>query len=536
MNIKTQNIMLSYHRHYRFCAHHLFVLNSIILFGIAMSSCSKNNDIDWQISDKESKPNIGIALNNADASVMQVSAEPFTRSVESEQTISRDLMFPFANTDTDLACDVAWGASNKTTRGSDTGYNLQWANIGSATQIAIQPRDYAATSYSTYSVSTSGAISATSPYYFETANRDVITSWYPYNSGSLSSFTVQTDQSTLANYIASDLLYTSAVVSATSQSLTYSHKMAQIIVDVTVSNVSQFPNSEVQSLTISGLKTSCTTDFASLSGNAVRYPTFTTGSTTATIKAYRRTRSSNSTTSTAEFIMCVPAQTISTSQVFTIKVGGITFTGKLANAQSLQSGYAYNVSISINGLPVSLVDMGTGDGLYWATCNVGASTPSAYGNYYEWGATSPYPSTPNASATWASNRTWAWLDYTGTLPSSNDIATITYGGNYRTPTVDEFNNLIDKCTWSTPTIGSIKGYQATAKANSHTIFIPMGGMYNTGEASKTSVGSISYLWSATSLIYSGSYKDAWDFNNAAMYSNYVRAKGMPIRAVYDTNK
>ena len=83
---------------------------------------------------------------------------------------------------------------------------------------------------------------------------------------------------------------------------------------------------------------------------------------------------------------------------------------------------------------------------------------------------------------------------------------------------------------------NIKGYTATSKTNGNQIFIPMGGIYEAGAQNKTSVGSISYLWSATSLIYNSSAKDAWDFNNAAMYSNYVRAKAMPIRAVYDTNK
>ena len=520
-------------------ASRLFVLGSIILLGLAMSSCASSDDPTSQgvgTEDISSNTNTGVALNHINANVLEASVQGFTRGAVPEDTASPDNT-PTAS-DGGLTCDVAWGAPG-TTRAANTGYTFQFneigSAIGSASRIAIQPRNYAAANY-TYNVSTTGAISATTPYYFETENDDVITSWYPYNSGDLSSFTVQTDQSTLTKYIASDLLYTSVVVPTTTHTLSYSHKMAQVIVDVTVSNVSQFPNSEVQSLTISELKTNSTTDFTSLSGNTVRNPTFTTGSTTATIKAYRQANSSNSTSSTAQFILCVPAQTISTSQIFTIKVGGITFKGKLSNAQSLQSGYAYNISISINSLPVPLVDMGTGDGLYWATCNVGASTSTAYGNYYEWGATSPYPATPNVSATWASNRTWAWLDYTGTLPLSNDIANITYGGNYRTPTLEEFNNLINKCTWTTPTISSVKGYQATSKTNSHTIFIPMGGMYEAGYTTKTAVGSISYLWSATSLIYNGSYKDAWDFNNAVMYSNYVRAKGMPIRAVYDTNK
>ena len=37
------------------------------------------------------------------------------------------------------------------------------------------------------------------------------------------------------------------------------------------------------------------------------------------------------------------------------------------------------------------VDLGLPSGLKWATCNVGASSPEEYGNYYAWGETQPAP-------------------------------------------------------------------------------------------------------------------------------------------------
>lgn len=33
------------------------------------------------------------------------------------------------------------------------------------------------------------------------------------------------------------------------------------------------------------------------------------------------------------------------------------------------------------------VDLGLPSGLKWATCNVGATSPEDYGNYYAWGET-----------------------------------------------------------------------------------------------------------------------------------------------------
>lgn len=41
----------------------------------------------------------------------------------------------------------------------------------------------------------------------------------------------------------------------------------------------------------------------------------------------------------------------------------------------------------INGY--DYVDLGLPSGLKWATCNVGASSPSEYGNYYAWGEVEP---------------------------------------------------------------------------------------------------------------------------------------------------
>ena len=35
------------------------------------------------------------------------------------------------------------------------------------------------------------------------------------------------------------------------------------------------------------------------------------------------------------------------------------------------------------------VDLGLPSGLQWATCNVGASSPEDYGDYFAWGETTP---------------------------------------------------------------------------------------------------------------------------------------------------
>jgi len=428
-------------------ASRLFVLGSIILLGLAMSSCASSDDPTSQgvgTEDISSNTNTGVALNHINANVLQTSVQGFTRGAVQEDTATPDNT-PTAS-DGGLTCDVTWGAPG-TTRASDTGYTYQFSEIGSAigsaSRIAIQPRNYAAANY-TYNVSTTGTISATTPYYFETANNDVITSWYPY-SANLSSFTVQTDQSTLSKYIASDLLYTSVVVPTTTHSLTYSHKMAQIIVDVTVSNATYLTNSTIQSLTISNLQTKCTPNFTT-SGNTVSAPSFAASSTAATVTAYRK----SSTSTTAEFFLCVPAQTITSSNIFTVTVGGTAYTGKLTNSQTLSSGSAYNISITIDGKATMVYPSGS----------------IAVGDYYGIAANGQAVVVKNASISSASSK--------GITP----IAVVFYLG----PTTKDRANgwthayamslkISSKgCVWSTETSATVQNSSHTGKANytSHT--------------------------------------------------------------------
>ena len=60
-----------------------------------------------------------------------------------------------------------------------------------------------------------------------------------------------------------------------------------------------------------------------------------------------------------------------------------------ATAQTTEQGHEY-------------VDLGLPSGLQWATCNVGATTPEGYGNYYAWGETEP-----KETYSWA---TYKWCD------------------------------------------------------------------------------------------------------------------------------
>ena len=110
------------------------------------------------------------------------------------------------------------------------------------------------------------------------------------------------------------------------------------------------------------------------------------------------------------------------------------------------------------------VDLGLS--VKWATCNVGATKPEEYGDYFAWGET-----TPKATYT---KENYTYKENPKSLPLSVDAANANWGGNWRMPTREEMEELIEKCTWTFTWTEELKlgGYKVTSKINGKSIFIP----------------------------------------------------------------
>ena len=133
------------------------------------------------------------------------------------------------------------------------------------------------------------------------------------------------------------------------------------------------------------------------------------------------------------------------------------------------------------------VDLGLS--VKWATCNVGANSPEAYGDYYAWGETTTKNTyTESNCSTYGQNIS----DIKGT---SRDVAHVKWGGNWRMPTEEEFYELLSKCTWSWATQNGTKGYKVTSKINGNSIFLPAAG-YRSGDG-LYDAGSDGSYWSST---------------------------------------
>ena len=171
------------------------------------------------------------------------------------------------------------------------------------------------------------------------------------------------------------------------------------------------------------------------------------------------------------------------------------------------------------------VDMGLS--VKWATCNVGASSPTGYGNYYAWGETSSKSSYDEDNC-----KTYdSMSDIRGN--SSYDAARANWGGNWRLPTMAEFNELVNNCDYKWTTQNGVAGIRFTSKKNGNSIFFPAAGWrYGT---STDRAGEYGYYWSSTPYesITLHAYDLYFDSGGSAYTGWYGRCLGHPVRPVVE---
>ena len=189
------------------------------------------------------------------------------------------------------------------------------------------------------------------------------------------------------------------------------------------------------------------------------------------------------------------------------------------------------------------VDLGLPSGTLWATCNVGANSPTAYGDYYAWGETITkttylwstyiYCNGSNRTLTkYCSNSSWGdngFTDNLTTLEASDDAATANWGCGWRMPTATEMQELINNCTVTWTTQSGVNGRLVTGP-NGNSIFLPAAGSRLDSELHNA--GSYGIYWSSS---LDSDYTDhAWGlyFSSGYYYvDGYYRHCGRPVRPV-----
>ena len=194
------------------------------------------------------------------------------------------------------------------------------------------------------------------------------------------------------------------------------------------------------------------------------------------------------------------------------------------------------------------VDLGLPSGTKWATCNVGATNPQDIGLFFAWGDTEGHgaDTSDGYSFDW-NNYKWAevlgedsyfskycidssrgldgFSDFKYVLDFEDDAATANWGEEWRTPSLAQFKELQDNCTWEPDEVHGVPGYRVTG-SNGNSIFLPETGWrldedYNPGGA----------YWARDDKAGDdgGAYQLAWE--DSQWYETGGRCNGQCVRPV-----
>lgn len=220
------------------------------------------------------------------------------------------------------------------------------------------------------------------------------------------------------------------------------------------------------------------------------------------------------------------------------------------------------------------VDLGLPSGTLWATCNVGAKKPEDLGKYFAWGETS-------------SKRHFSWKNYKyakegeeydhhlfftkycdewylyhygnngfsdglSTLEPDDDVATANWGFEWCTPSVTQWDELIENTDYEFIRKNGVYGILFTSH-NGNSLFLPAGGtcvdregesdeemddedIDEENEEGEEGYGGTCAYWSR-SLLYGPS---AWSFlaniYSVTTYSDFTREYGLLVRPVRSINQ
>ena len=190
------------------------------------------------------------------------------------------------------------------------------------------------------------------------------------------------------------------------------------------------------------------------------------------------------------------------------------------------------------------VDLGLPSGTKWATCNVGATKPEEYGNYYAWGETEPKSTYDWSTYKWCNGSygtqtKYCTDSYYGTVDNKNvleladDAARVNWGGAWRMPTDAEWTELRTNCTWTwTDDYNGtgVAGRIVTSNTNGNHIFLPAAGYRDLDDLDDA--GGRGYYWS--SLLSTAYPSGAWRvFFFSGIVSRYIygRYYGQSVRPV-----
>lgn len=365
-----------------------------------------------------------------------------------------------------------------------------------------------------------------------TSDTAVVYGYYPYNK-SVNSFIVPVDASSGKT----DYLYGKSSVFVNglrpSASIFMKHALARVTLQVSkassdtgkcvLSSVMLRNASGASVISTSGtmdVKTGTITAAANSSGNITRtFKDTVIGMTGISIDFY-----------------VIPA-TINNNALVSFKIDGKSYSSKLS-ATSWNAGQQYTYPILINRAPDNIPVGGTvgkmvdlGLSVKWADHNVGATNPEDYGGYFAWGETATKSDYSWTSYKYCNGTQETCIDIGSHISGTQyDVAHVQWGGSWRMPTHEEFQELYSKCTRTWSTYNGVNGYKFVGP-NGNSLFLPAAG--SRWDKDVGSQGSYGYYWSDTVNSDYSSFTWYLSFDSGYVYpdSNSNRYGGFSVRPV-----
>ncbi len=232
--------------------------------------------------------------------------------------------------------------------------------------------------------------------------------------------------------------------------------------------------------------------------------------------------------------------------------GEAIITCEAADGSGVLATCSVRVAYNIDGH--ELVDLGLPSGTLWAACNVGATRPEDYGDYFAWGETTGYKN-GKTDFSWSTykycngysdtitkycfNSRYGYNGFTDTLTEllpEDDAACVNWGNDWRMPSKEQFDELINSSYTSTKwtTQNGVYGRKITSISNGNSLFLPAAGcrrdssLYNAGSRGD-------YLSRTLTLYADADYPDyaylLYFTSDSVDRSFYSRCFGQSVRAV-----
>lgn len=157
------------------------------------------------------------------------------------------------------------------------------------------------------------------------------------------------------------------------------------------------------------------------------------------------------------------------------------------------------------------VDLGLS--VKWATMNVGAQKPEDHGQIFGWAdSTGTHKNFDDIDIMYRTENDgsettivrWNSVYFGGKNPqpsisgSPYDIAIYHWNSNWRMPTMEEWNELMERCTWTVETTSAGAVYRVTGP-NDNSIILPMTGLRTTSGGETEQMTTRGNYWTASLL-------------------------------------